>query len=148
MQVSTNNHAIHTKGKKKRLRPGQPAYSAKLDNRLKKKFCKHIREELSFETVCALCRVSRATFYQWMQRGRAEPGTPYAEFVAAVERAEADAVRILHIRVAAANPQWILERRHPTLYGPPKTRIETEPSGEIATQTKATNKTARQTAKS
>jgi hypothetical protein len=64
-----------------------------------------------------------------MQRGRAEEGTRYAEFVAAVNRAEADAVRRLHIRVAASNPQWILERRHPTLYGPPKTRVETELTG-------------------
>jgi hypothetical protein len=129
MMVLTNNHARHANGRKKSLRPGQPAFGAKLDAKLKQKFCKHVREGLSFETVCALCRVGTATFYQWMQRGRAEEGTRYAEFVAAVERAEADAVRHLHIRVAASNPQWILERRHPTLYGPPKLRTETELSG-------------------
>jgi hypothetical protein len=129
MMVPTNNHARHANGRKKRLRPGQPAFGAKLDAKLQQKFCKHVREGLSFETVCALCRVGRATFYQWMQRGRAEEGTRYAEFAAAVERAEADAVRTLHIRVAASNPQWILERRHPSLYGPPKLKTETELTG-------------------
>jgi hypothetical protein len=126
MMVPTNNHARHAKGRKKRLRRGQPAFGAKLDSKLRKKFCKHVREGLSFETVCALCRVGRATFYQWMQRGRAEEGTPYAEFAAAVEEAESDAVRTLHIRVAASNPQWILERRHPFLYG---LKLKTELSG-------------------
>jgi hypothetical protein len=38
-------------------------------------------------------------------------------------------VRLLHIRVAESNPQWILERRHPDVYGPPKLRTETELSG-------------------
>lgn len=126
MKISTNNHARHAQGRKKRLRRGQPAYGAKLDYNLQKKFCKHVREGLSFETVSALCHVSRATFYSWMQRGRAELGTRYAEFVRAVERAEADAVRLLHIRVAASNPQWILERRHPFLYG---LKLKTELSG-------------------
>jgi hypothetical protein len=35
-------------------------------------------------------------------------------------------VRLLHIRVAASNPQWILERRHPFLYG---LKLKTELSG-------------------
>jgi hypothetical protein len=129
MRVPTNNHAKHAKGRRKRLRPGQPAFGAKLDSKLQKQFCNLVREGLSFETVCALCRVGRATFYQWMQRGRAEPGTRYADFMAAVERDEADAVRRLHARVAASNPQWILERRHPTLYGPPKLKTATELTG-------------------
>jgi hypothetical protein len=128
-KASTNNHTRHAKGRKKRLRPGQPAFGAKLSLKVQRKFVKHVREGLAFETVCALSSISRATFYSWMQRGRAEPGTRYAEFEAAVQRAEADAVRCLHIRIATSRPEWILERRHPALYGPPKQRLETELSG-------------------
>jgi hypothetical protein len=85
MKVPTNSHLKHAKGRKKPLRPGQPAHGSKLDLKLTREFCEHVKEGLSFETVCGLCRVSRATFYQWMQRGRAEPGTAYAEFVAVVD---------------------------------------------------------------
>jgi predicted DNA-binding transcriptional regulator AlpA len=113
-------------GRTKRLRPGDPAKWSKLDARLEAKLVAHIKEGLSYQTCCDLVSLSRATFYNWIARGESEPQSRYGAFATAIARAEAVAVRRLHIRVAASNPQWILERRHPALYGPPKQRLETE----------------------
>jgi len=52
---------------------------------------------------------SRATLYNWIARGESEPQGRYGAFARAIARAEAVAVRRLHIRVAASNSQWILE---------------------------------------
>jgi hypothetical protein len=48
----------------------------------------------------------------------------YAAFNRAVAAANAQAIRKLHGAVAISNPLWILERRWPELYGPPKLRTE------------------------
>jgi hypothetical protein len=55
-------------------------------------------------------------------------------------RAEAEAVRRLHVRVEAADPAWLLSRRHPDIYGAPKLRVETELSGSLETKSELKHK--------
>jgi predicted DNA-binding transcriptional regulator AlpA len=119
-----NSHAKHSLGHKKRLRAGQADIRSKLDDMLERKFCKFVREGLSYERCCDLCGISRQTFYDWLNRGTAEPQTRYGRFERKVRRANAEAVRTLHNDIRKSNPQWLLERRFPAEYGPPKTRTE------------------------
>jgi hypothetical protein len=131
-----NSHERHSTGRAKRLRKGQPALCCRLDDRLEAQFCEYVREGLPIEACCALVGISKQSFYSWRARGEAEAeeNTRYAQFAKAVELANAEALRKLHNIVKASNPQWILERRFPNEYGPPKTRVETELSGSIETR--------------
>jgi transposase len=131
MSGSKNSHAKHSIGQKKRLRPGQADIRSKLDDSLERKFTALVREGLSYERCCDLCAVSRQTFYDWVSRGTAEPESRYGRFERAVRKANAQAVRKLHNDIRKSNPQWILERRFPSEYGPPKLRTETELTGKI-----------------
>jgi hypothetical protein len=96
------------------------------DNRLEKRICTHIRAGLPYEACAALVGISKQTFYSWKNRGDSEPDSRYGQFARAVEKANAQAIRALHTAVRASNPQWILERRFPNYYGPPKLRTESE----------------------
>src|ERR1700732_1698109 len=107
-------------GRAKRLRPGDPAKWGKLDDHLEAKLVACIEEGLSYQTCCDLVGLSRATFYNWLARAESEPQSRYGAFARAIVRAEAKAVRRLHLRVELSDPKWLLERRHPSLYGPPK----------------------------
>ena len=129
MPGQKSSHTKHINGRAKRLRPGQPAKCAKLDNRLEKRICVHVRAGLPYEACAALVGISKQTFYSWKNRGDSEPDSRYGQFARAVENANAQAIRSLHTAVRVANPQWILERRFPNYYGPPKLRTETEISG-------------------
>jgi hypothetical protein len=127
-------------GRAKRLRPGDPAKWGKLDDQLEAKLVTHIKEGLSYQTCCDLVGLPRATFYNWIARGESEPQRRHGEFAKAVARAQAEAVRRLHIRVAITDPKWLLERRHPDLYGAPKMRVETELSGSLETKSELKHK--------
>ena len=131
-----NSHDRYLNGRGKRLRPGQPTLCCKLDDRLEGVFCEYVREGLPIEACCALTGIAKQTFFSWRNRGEAEEeaNTRYAQFAKAVELANAEALRKLHNTVKASNPQWILERRFPNHYSPPKTRLETELSGSIETR--------------
>jgi hypothetical protein len=95
-----------------------------LDDQVERELCKLVAEGLAYETCCDLCGISRSTFYLWLQNGEAEPESRYGLFARRVAEANGRAIRLLHNRVKESNPAWILERRHPTIYGPPRTRVE------------------------
>ena len=57
-----------------------------------------------------------------------------------LSREEAKAVWRLHIRVAVTDPMWLLEIRHPDLYGAPKVRVETELSGSLEAKSELKHK--------
>ena len=121
-------------GKKKSwLKPGQPSVHAKLCDAIEKRLCGYVREGLSIEVCCDLAGISRSVYYLWRDKGleEAEAGQHgrYAAFNRAVAAANAQAIRKLHGAVAVSNPLWILERRWPEMYGPPKVRLEQELSG-------------------
>jgi hypothetical protein len=120
----SNSHAKHSIGHKKRLRDGQADIRSKLDDLLERKFTGFVREGLSYERCCDLCGISRQTFYDWLNRGTAEPETRYGRFEREMRKANAEAVRTLHNDIRKSRPEWILERRFPNEYGPPRTRTE------------------------
>jgi hypothetical protein len=122
--ATTNNHARRGVRHKKKLRPGQPEIRCKLDDALERKLCKFIREGLSYETCCDLAGIGRQTFYDWEKRARENPESRYGQFERAVRQANAEAIRTLHGEARKSNPLWVLERRFPELYGPPKLRTE------------------------
>jgi hypothetical protein len=118
-----SSHAQHALGHKRKLRKGQPEATSKLDDALERRFCRLVREGLSYERCTDLVGISRQTLYDWLNRGSAEPETRYGRFERAVRRANAQAVRKLHNEVRKSNPQWILERRF-SEYAPPRSRTE------------------------
>lgn len=69
------------------------------------------------ETAAAYAGIDKTTFYDWLRRGAAEPGTIYEEFSHAVEKADADAEvsGITRIRKAGVEvwqaEAWYMERR-------------------------------------
>jgi hypothetical protein len=130
------SHSSHINGRAKRLRPGQPALVCKLDDRLEAKFRGYVKDGLPYESCAALCGISKQTFYSWRNRGESEPDSRYGQFAQAVERANAEAMRRLHNTVKATNPLFILERRWPQHYGPPKLKTETELTGGITMEQK------------
>jgi hypothetical protein len=76
------------------------------------------------ETAARYAGISEATFYDWMARGREEPGSVFAEFLEAVEKAKSDAeVRDLYLIDQAAQTgswqaaAWKLERKFPHKWG-------------------------------
>lgn len=125
------SHKQRTRGHKRRLRPGQPSATSKLNDRLTRRFCDEVRCGLAYSTCCKLVRVSEASFHDWMLRGSVETDdgleTPYTNFYKAVEAANAEAEKVTHAKVLAANPAWILGRRWPSHY--PSERQQLELSG-------------------
>ena len=76
------------------------------------------------ETAAAYAGIGESTFYEWMERGRDEPGSVYSEFVEAVTKAKADAeVRDVALIDKAATDgswqaaAWKLERKFPHRWG-------------------------------
>jgi hypothetical protein len=96
----------------------------KLTDQVKAKLVGYVKEGLARQTCADLCGLARCTLYDWIAKGEKEPESRYGEFARAIARAEAEAVRRLHVRVEAADPAWLLSRRHPDLYGLPKVRVE------------------------
>ena len=76
------------------------------------------------ETAARYAGINVDTFYEWMKRGREEPGTIYSEFSEAVEAAKAAAeVRDVTLIDRAAEEgswqaaAWKLERKYPHRWG-------------------------------
>jgi hypothetical protein len=124
----------------KRKRPGDPNRWGKLTDQLQAELVARIEEGLSYQTCCDLCGLARSTLYEWIAKGEKEPESRHGTFAKAVARAEAEAIARLHARVAITDPKWLLERRHPELYGAPKMRVETELSGSLETKSELKHK--------
>ena len=76
------------------------------------------------ETAARYAGIAEPTFYEWMARGKSEPGSIYSEFAEAVEKAKADAevrdVALIDRAAADGNWQaaaWKLERKFPNRWG-------------------------------
>jgi transposase len=76
------------------------------------------------ETAARYAGISEDTFYEWLKRGKEEPGSAYSEFSEAVEKAKADAeVRDVALIDKAAHDgswqaaAWKLERKFPNKWG-------------------------------
>lgn len=108
------------------------ARPTKLTPEVQERVCHAIRVGAYLEHAAGYARVSKQTLYNWIERGeKAAPGDePYVAFLDALKAAEGDAVvdGLTAIRDAKGasegraadvwtNRAWILERRHPRLYG-------------------------------
>lgn len=74
--------------------------------------------------------VCEGTFFRWMRYGRKKKSPEFESFLLAVKKAEADAVsrNVAIISKAAQGgtwtaAAWLLERRHPELYGSDRREI-------------------------
>ena len=96
--------------------------------RIKKKICNDISKGTLVENAILRAGICRATWTNWKTRGRKEKTGIYADFLAAIKKAQADfeSIYLNEIGVAArsrkAHPNWtaaawLLERCFPERYG-------------------------------
>ena len=61
---------------------------SKLTPQLRDRICEYIAKGHYIERACALCGISRRTFYNWLEKAETG-GSKYTDFFEAVKRAEA-----------------------------------------------------------
>ena len=110
----------------------------KLTPEVQAEICLSLAGGIYIEQACILAGISIRTFYNWKERG--ETGEePYAAFLQAATRAEAQAERraVAYIqRAGEEDPrhlQWWLERKHSDRWGR-KDRLQQEVSGSIVVE--------------
>lgn len=113
------------------------ARPTKLTDATQARFLEALELGLPYELCSEYAGISATTFYDWMNRGKAEPGSRHAEFSDAVKAAQgaSAASAMARIREASDNGQWqaaawILERRFPQHFG---RRQQIEHAGTIDT---------------
>lgn len=115
---------------KRKPSTGRPT---RLNADLQERICEGVRLGLPYAMAAAAAGVPERTFYWWKQRGEEDEGSIYGRFLQALKTAEAEGARNLlgMIRGAALGSRdgkrrptgqwqaaaWILERRHPELFG-------------------------------
>lgn len=135
--------------------PGQPPT---IDQPIVEFICAQLRLSLSLQDASALAGLGRETAVDWLNKGlpnldavRSQAAlqnttfnegslNDYGKFALSVERAHADARKLLTGIVLsdrqspdsrARHGAWVLERRHTKEYGPPSSRVELSgPEGE------------------
>lgn len=102
----------------------------KLTDEAADRICQAVRTGATLEGAAAYAGVARATFFDWLRRGRQENArNPYRKFAADLDEALGH-VEVANIgRIARAGQDewqanaWILERRFPDKYGR-RTRVD------------------------
>jgi transposase len=95
------------------------ARPTKLSPELEERIVRAVRAGNHVEPACRSAGIGPSTYYRWLERGEREREGPYAEFRAAVRRAEAEAeVHAVAVIRKAMTDDWraalaYLERRHP-----------------------------------
>lgn len=101
-----------------------------------------IADGMSYEHAATVAGVDRKTFYVWRKKGRAAKTGIYADLHAALEKADAVFVQRNLATISAHGRQnwqacaWLLERRHPELFGR-YDRLQAQHMKELATELKA-----------
>ncbi len=91
----------------------------KLTPETQEKICAFIRQGNYTEVACNVCGVGTRTYYDWIERGKKEPDSIYADFIRAVEKAKAEREVKLALTIERhAKTDWRaaafkLERMHP-----------------------------------
>lgn len=85
------------------------------------KLCAYVRTGINPDVAASAEGIPLQTLYSWLDRGRAEPGTIYSEFVDRLIQAKAQG-EVLHVQRIVAlggarESQWILERMYPEKWG-------------------------------
>jgi hypothetical protein len=84
------------------------------------KFCPGI----PIEAICDSLGIGRATFYEWLQEAKLQPGTIYETFAREVTQAMSDSWQSLHTMAIKARPEQILFRRYQSFY--PSERVQAD----------------------
>jgi transposase len=101
-----------------------------------------IADGMSYEYAATIAGVDRKTFYIWRKKGRAAKSGVFHDLHAALEKADAIFVqRNLAIISAHGRTQWqacawLLERRHPEMFGRAD-RMQAQQMKELANELKA-----------
>ena len=98
------------------------ARQSKLTPETQKKIVDAISEGNYLETAAAIGGVTYTTLNNWMKKGESTSSGAYVEFLEAVKKAEAEALRVSRISKAGKEGNWqadawYLERRYPDRWG-------------------------------
>ncbi len=118
------------------------ARATKLNEALQDQICDDIRLGDTYVNAATRAGISERVLHLWREKGRKAQTGQYFQFLQAVRKAEAEALRTaaLHVRNAMSNQwqaaAWFLERRDPANYsrrtevsGPAGAPIKTEAKG-------------------
>lgn len=104
----------------------------KLTPELQEQFCKAIENGDSILGACGYVGISEQTYYNWINRAEeAKTKTKFVKFKECVDKAKAKALHNFEQVITNASMEhwqaaaWMLERRHPNLYGK-KEKIEAD----------------------
>ena len=96
----------------------------KLTPELQEQFCKAIENGDSILGACGYVGISEQTYYNWINRAEeAKTKTKFVKFKECVDKAKAKALHNFEQVITNASMEhwqaaaWMLERRHPNLYG-------------------------------
>lgn len=96
----------------------------KLTPELQENFCKAIENGDSILGACGYVGITERTYYNWMDRAaEAKTRTKFVKFKECVDKAKAKALHNFEQVITHASTEhwqaeaWMLERRHPNLYG-------------------------------
>ena len=97
---------------------------SKLTPELQEKFCEAIENGDSILGACGYVGIDESTYYKWLkQADEAKRRNKYVKFKECVDRAKAKALHNFEQVITSASMEhwqaaaWMLERRHPNLYG-------------------------------
>ncbi len=94
-----------------------------LNAKLIKTIARAIENGVSFEHAALLVGVNRRTFYEWRKKGKTAQSGTFKELADALELADAKfiqrslAIITVHGRSQWQACAWLLERRHPEMFG-------------------------------
>ena len=104
----------------------------KLTPELQENFCKAIENGDSILGACGYVGITERTYYNWMDRAAEAKGrTKFVKFKECVDKAKAKALHNFEQVITRASTEhwqaaaWMLERRHPNMYGK-KDKIEAD----------------------
>lgn len=96
------------------------ARPTKLTNEVERAICDAVRDGLTYEAAASIAGIALSTLNDWLKDERPR----YVQFSEAVQRANSEAMQMLHNRVKDASRKdwraaaWILERRFASTYMP------------------------------
>ncbi len=112
----------------------------KLTPEVQATICETIAAGGTFRAACLRAGISHTTLYGWIERGR-NGEAEYADFLAAIEKAEGNAItRNLAVINKAAHDgtwqaaAWWLERRYPQEYGRQVHEVQGKDGGPVAVE--------------
>ena len=107
-------------------------YNQKLTPELQEKFCLALENGASIRGACGHAGIAEQTYYNWIKKAdEAKTKTKYVKFKECVDKAKDKALFNFEQVIVSASTEhwqaaaWMLERRHPDMYGK-KDKIEAD----------------------